>query len=101
MASYHRSWGILSGMEGLAVIFFPMLLMFFALSMERVETRLRRLTAEEGDVETFFEHASTADVNTFVQEGFPQASAVLRNRRRSSGRHSSQRPNSPARASHH
>jgi len=73
-------------MEGLGVIFFPVLLMFFALSMERVEARLRRLTVEEDDVEQFFEQASTGEVNTFVREGFPRALDVLRLRRRSSRR---------------
>lgn len=73
-------------MEGLAVIFFPVLLMFFALSMERVEARLRRLTVEEEDVEQFFEKASPEEVNTFVREGLPRALDVLHLRRRS-GKH--------------
>ncbi len=73
-------------MEGLAVIFFPVLLMFFALSMERVEGRLRRLTVEEEDVEQFFEQASTGEVNTFVREGLPSALDVVRVRRSSSER---------------
>ncbi len=73
-------------MEGLAVVFFPVLLMFFALSMERVEARLRRLTVEEDDVDKFFEQASAGEVNTFVREGLPHALDVLHVRRRSSRR---------------
>ncbi|MEO9220520.1 MAG: hypothetical protein ABI251_01855 [Mycobacteriaceae bacterium] len=74
-------------MEGLAVLFFPVLLMFFALSMERVEARLRRLTVEEEDVEQFFDKASNEEVNTFVREGLPRALDVLRLRRHI-GKHS-------------
>lgn len=85
-------------MEGLAVIFFPVLLMFFALSMERVEARLRTLTVEEEDVEQFFEQASTDEVNTFVREGFPQAEDVLQTRRRSGGRRAGTQSNKPAAA---
>jgi len=55
--------------------------------MERVETRLRRLTVEEEDVEQFFEQASTGEVNTFVREGLPNALDVVHVRR-----HSSKRP---------
>lgn len=69
-------------MEGLAVIIFPVLLMFFALSMERVEARLSRLTLEEDEVEKFFDQASTADVNNFVREGFPRAIKLRQRRRR-------------------
>lgn len=88
-------------MEGLAVVLFPVFLMFFALSMERVEERLRRLTVVEEDVERFFENASTAEVNTFVQEGFPKAAGALHKRRHGSRRHPAQRPASAANTSHH
>jgi len=83
-------------MEGLAVIFFPVLLMFFALSMERVEAQLRRLTVEEEDVEDFFEQANPEEVDTFVREGFPRAIDVLRLRRCSNRNRASRRRSNPA-----
>lgn len=78
------------------MIFFPVLLMFFALSMERVEARLRRLTLEEDDVETFFDNANASDVNTFVREGFPRAFDIIRRRRRGRRRHLQRRRADPA-----
>lgn len=73
-------------MVGLAVVVFPVLLMVFALSMERVEQRLRRLAVEEDEVEQFLDQANPAEVNTFVREGLPSALATFQGRRDGSQR---------------
>ncbi|WP_305093665.1 hypothetical protein [Prescottella sp. R16] len=72
-------------MQGLAVVLFPVLLMLFALAMERVEFRLRRLTVREQEVEEFLDQASQDEVATLANEGFPHAMARF-NRRRKRGR---------------
>lgn len=78
-------------MEGLAVVIFPVLLMFFALSMERVESRLRRSSVGGEDLEQFFAQASDDEVNTFVREGLPRSMDVFRIRRRRAGRRARRR----------
>lgn len=65
---------------------FPVLLMAFALSMERVESRLRRLVVEEEEVEQFLDQASPAEVDTFVREGLPNALVRFHRRRDGSRR---------------
>ncbi|RVW00985.1 hypothetical protein [Rhodococcus spongiicola] len=72
-------------MQGLAVVLFPVLLMLFALAMERVEFRLRRLTVREQEVEEFLDQASQDEVATLAADGFPNALARF-NRRRRRGR---------------
>lgn len=72
-------------MQGLAVVLFPVLLMLFALAMERVEFRLRRLTVREQEVEEFLNNASQADVAALASEGFPHALARFHQRLRRSG----------------
>ncbi|MGC0366425.1 hypothetical protein ABH922_004409 [Rhodococcus sp. 27YEA15] len=69
-------------MQGLAVILFPLLLMLFALAMERVEVRLRRLSVREHEVEEFLDQASDADVAALANDGFPHAFARFRRRRK-------------------
>ncbi|MFD4293825.1 hypothetical protein ACFWPA_06520 [Rhodococcus sp. NPDC058505] len=69
-------------MQGLAVVLFPVLLMLFALAMERVEFRLSRLTVREQEVEEFLDKASHAEVATLAQEGLPRALARFHLRRR-------------------
>lgn len=68
-------------MQALAVVLFPVLLMFFALSMERVESRLSRLSVREQEVEEFLDKASQDDVDTLAREGFPGALARFHRRR--------------------
>lgn len=68
-------------MQGLAVLLFPAILMLFALAMERVQTRLDRLSVGQGQVEEFLESADSSDVDTLAKEGFPAALDELRNRR--------------------
>lgn len=60
-------------MQGLAVILFPVLLMLFALAMERVEFRLRRFSVRQQEVEEFLDQASHDEVAALAQEGFPHA----------------------------
>ena len=72
-------------MQGLAVVLFPVLLMLFALAMERVEFRLRRLNVREQEVEEFLDQASQEEVATLATDGFPHAMARF-NRRRRRGR---------------
>lgn len=69
-------------MQGLAVILFPALLMLFALAMERVERRLRRLSVRENEVEEFLDQASNDDVAALASEGFPHAFARFKLRRK-------------------
>ncbi|RVW08579.1 hypothetical protein EGT67_16915 [Prescottella agglutinans] len=69
-------------MQGLAVVLFPVLLMLFALAMERVEFRLRRLTVREQEVEEFLDQASQDEVATLATEGFPHALARFHRRRK-------------------
>ncbi|WP_072690184.1 hypothetical protein [Rhodococcus marinonascens] len=70
-------------MQGLAVVLFPVLLMLFALAMERVELRLRQLTVRQQEVEEFLDQASSDEVATLAKEGFPDAMARFRRRRKS------------------
>ena len=77
---------MMTAVESLLVVVFPVLLMLFALSMERVESRLRRLSVEEDEVEEFLESANPDEVNTFVREGLPRALTKFRLRRRSGRR---------------
>ncbi|UYP19330.1 hypothetical protein OED52_01755 [Rhodococcus sp. Z13] len=69
-------------MQALAVVLFPVLLMLFALSMERVEARLSRLSVRQQEVEEFLDKANHADVAALAREGFPGALARFHRRRR-------------------
>jgi hypothetical protein len=64
------------------VLLIPLLLMFFALLMERVENRLRNATVSEEQVEEFLEQANPDEVKTFIREGWSRALARFRLRRR-------------------
>jgi hypothetical protein len=63
------------------VLLIPLLLMVFALLMERLEYRLRMSTMSEHDVEEFLEMAKPDEVNTFIKEGWSGALASFRRRR--------------------
>ncbi|MGV8874811.1 hypothetical protein CH274_21950 [Rhodococcus sp. 06-418-5] len=69
-------------MQGLAVVLFPVLLMLFALAMERVEFRLSKLGVREQEVQEFLDQASTSEVATLANEGFPHALARFNTRKR-------------------
>lgn len=65
------------------VLLIPLLLMVFALLMERVENRLRTTsTVSEGDVSEFLDEARPDEVNTFIREGWGRALSRFRRRRR-------------------
>ncbi|WP_407442556.1 hypothetical protein [Rhodococcus sp. (in: high G+C Gram-positive bacteria)] len=69
-------------MQALAVVLFPVLLTLFALAMERVESRLSRLSVREDEVEEFLDQADQGDVAALAREGFPRALARFHRRRR-------------------
>lgn len=84
------------------VVLIPVLLMLFALFMERVENRLKTRTVSEADVEQFFSQAQPEEVNTLMREGWTRAFDKFRRRRRplfrrrGAGRAKGARPAAPA-----
>jgi hypothetical protein len=68
----------------------PLLIMFFALGMERVEARLRQVAVAEKDVEEFLEQARPDEVRALFRQGIGRALELFRLRRRS------RRPSRPA-----
>lgn len=63
------------------VLLIPLLLMVFALLMERLEHRLRMSTMSGHDVEEFLDKAKPDEVNAFIKEGWTGALASFRRRR--------------------
>ena len=63
------------------VLLFPLLLMVFAILMERVEHRLRHASVGEDEIEEFLEQARPDEVNTFIREGLTRGLARFRLRR--------------------
>ncbi|MGK8468111.1 hypothetical protein [Nocardia cyriacigeorgica] len=68
-------------MQGLAVVLFPVALMLFALGMERVENRLRKLLEPDEEVQLYLDKASNAEVKELTKLGLPAAVARMRRRR--------------------
>ena len=64
------------------VLLIPLLLMVFALFMERVENRLKTQTVSEADVQEFLDTARPEEVNTLIREGWTRAFDKFRLRRR-------------------
>jgi hypothetical protein len=64
------------------VLLVPLLVMVFALLMERLEHRLRSTTMSGQDVEEFLDTAQPDEVNTFIREGWSRAMSMFRLRRR-------------------
>jgi len=60
----------------------PLLIMFFALGMERVEARLRQVAVAENDVEEFLEQARPDEVRALFRQGIGRALELFRLRRR-------------------
>jgi hypothetical protein len=73
-------------MTVLVVLLFPVLLMIFAVLMERLEARLQNVAVTEDEIEEFLDHAQPEEVNTFVREGWTRALAVFRLRRKPKNR---------------
>ena len=73
-------------MTGVMIVFLvlliPVLLMVFALLMERVEDRLRNSAVNEDEIEEFLDTARPDEVDTFIREGWTRALLRFRLRRR-------------------
>jgi hypothetical protein len=81
------------------IVLVPLVVMFFALFMERVETRLRHVAVQENEVEEFLEQARPDEVQALYGHGIGRALELFRLRRRR-GRRPAPRPvgaaNTPA-----
>lgn len=74
-------------MAAWAIVAVPLLIMFFALGMERVETRLGQVVVGENDVEEFLRQARPNEVRELFRSGIGRALELFRLRRRNQGRH--------------
>jgi hypothetical protein len=63
------------------VIAVPIIIMFFALFMERVEARLRHVAVQEDEVEEFLEQARPDEVKALYGHGIGRALELFRLRR--------------------
>jgi hypothetical protein len=63
------------------VIAVPLIIMFFALVMERVENRLRHVAVHEDEVEEFLEQARPDEVRALYGHGIGRALELFRLRR--------------------
>jgi len=68
------------------VVAVPLLIMFFALAMERLEERLRHLTLHENEVEEFLQAARPDEVQALFGSGIGRALELFRRRHRPRGR---------------
>ncbi|MGH3903208.1 MAG: hypothetical protein ACRDTE_03295 [Pseudonocardiaceae bacterium] len=59
----------------------PLLIMFFALAMERVENRLRHVAVQENEIEEFLEQARADEVRALFGSGIGRALELFRLRR--------------------
>lgn len=60
----------------------PLLIMFFALAMERVERHLRHVGVRENEIEEFLEQARDDEVRALYGSGIGRALELFRLRRR-------------------
>ena len=60
----------------------PLLVMFFALGMERVESRLRESTVREDELEEFLEQPRPEEVRALFRSGTSRALELFRLRNR-------------------
>lgn len=63
------------------VVVVPLLIMFFALAMERVENRLRDVAVQENEIEEFLEQARADEVRALFGSGIGRALELFRLRR--------------------
>lgn len=63
------------------VLIIPLVIMLFALFMERVEARLKNLTIRENEVEEFLEQAQPNEVEALYGHGIGRALELFRLRR--------------------
>ncbi len=64
---------------------FPIALMLFALVMERVENRLRKLLEPDPEVQQYLDRATNAEVSDLTKLGLPAAAARPRRTRPAKG----------------
>lgn len=64
----------------------PFVVMFFALFMERVESRIRHVAVQEDEVEELLENARPDEVRALYGHGIGRALELFRGRRRGSGK---------------
>jgi hypothetical protein len=69
----------------------PFVVMFFALFMERVESRLRHVAVQEDEVEELLENARPDEVRALYGHGIGRALELFRGRRRGNGKSRKQR----------
>ncbi|MFT3660358.1 MAG: hypothetical protein QM809_02860 [Gordonia sp. (in: high G+C Gram-positive bacteria)] len=67
-------------MQGLVVIVYPLLLMGFAILMNRVQVRLDYGAVGGKQVDEFLESADATDVDNLAKSGLPAALDELRHR---------------------
>ena len=60
----------------------PLLVMFFALGMERVESRLRESTVRQDEIEEFLEQPEPEEVRALFRSGTGRALEMFRVRNR-------------------
>ncbi|HSL07723.1 MAG TPA: hypothetical protein VK887_07055 [Pseudonocardiaceae bacterium] len=63
------------------VIVIPLLIMFFALAMERLENRLRHVAVRENEVEEFLQAARADEMRALFGSGIGRALELFRLRR--------------------
>lgn len=63
----------------------PLLVMFFALGMERVESRLREASVRQEDLDELLEQPRADEVRALFRQGTARALELFRLRRRGSG----------------
>jgi hypothetical protein len=63
------------------VLIIPLVIMLFALFMERVEARLKNLTIRENEIEEFLEQAQPDEVRALYGHGIGRALELFRLRR--------------------
>ncbi|MQA63048.1 MAG: hypothetical protein GEU86_16500 [Actinophytocola sp.] len=63
------------------VILVPLVILFFALFMERVESKLRNVTVQANEVEEFLEQAQPNEVGALYGQGIGRALELFRLRR--------------------
>jgi hypothetical protein len=70
-------------MAAWTIVAVPLLIMFFALGMERVESRLSHGRVGENDVAEFLDEARPSEVRALFRDGISRALELFRLRRRS------------------
>ncbi|MBA2323573.1 MAG: hypothetical protein H0V92_06015 [Pseudonocardiales bacterium] len=63
-------------------ILVPLLVMFFALGMERVEARLRESSVRQDELDDFLERARADEVKALFRSGIGRALELFRRRNR-------------------